>query len=76
MIRRRAHLRILEPHDVIAAVNRAGSDLLDPARHGYLEASESHWAPRRCLRCGGAPEDHHGLLWRMVARLVRRWRRG
>jgi len=75
MTRKRAHLRSISSRDVIAAINRAGSDLLDPARHGYLESAESPWAPRRCLRCGCAPEDHHGLVWRMVARLMRRWRR-
>ena len=75
MTRRRSHLRILEPHDVIAAINRAGNDLLDPTRHGYIESSESPWAPRVCARCGRPPDEHHGLLWRLVARLVRRWRR-
>lgn len=71
MTRRRAHLRTIEARDVIAAINRAGDALLDPERHSYLEAS---WAHRRCLRCGRPPEEHRSWLWRLVARLVRRWR--
>lgn len=71
MTRRRAHLRLIDSRDVIAAINRAGDAALDPHKHAYVEGSHP-FLDNRCARCHRPRAEHWGLLRRLVARLLRR----